>query len=75
MRFLLQQIEAYKQAWPLIKLCTGESFEKEHWKRLFTILKFSKDVTLDNMRFKELVDAIPVMLKKVKEIKELSDKA
>lgn len=75
MRFLLTEIDSYKQAWPLLKLCTGESFEKEHWKKLFTLLKFSKDVTLDNMKFKDLVEAIPVMLKRAKEIKELGDKA
>jgi dynein heavy chain 2 len=74
-RFLLQQIEQFKQAWPLLKLCTGDAFEKEHWKRLFTILKLAKDITLDNLKFKDLIDATPVMIKKAKEIKELSDKA
>jgi hypothetical protein len=34
-----------------------------------------KEVTLDNMKFKHLIDAVPLMLKKSKEIKELSDKA
>ena len=74
-RFLGQQIEQFKAAWPLLKLCTGESFEKEHWKRLFTILKMQKDISLDTLKFGDLVDAIPVMIKKAKEIKELSDKA
>lgn len=74
-RFLNQQIEEFRQSWPLIKLCTGESFEREHWKRLFTILKFSKDVTLEKLLFKDLVEAIPVMIKKSKEIKELCEKA
>jgi len=74
-RFLLQQIEQFKLAWPILKLCTGESFEKEHWRRLFNILKIGKEVTIDNMKFQHLIDAIPVMIKKGKEIKELSDKA
>jgi len=74
-KFLLKLIDDYKQAWPLIKMCTGESFEKEHWRRLMTILAFPKEVTLDNMRFGHLVDAVPIMLKKAKEIKELADKA
>jgi dynein heavy chain 2 len=74
-RFLQQQIEQFKQAWPLIKICTGECFEKEHWKKLFTILKLSKDVTLDNLKFKDLIESVPEMIKKAKEIKELSDKA
>jgi dynein heavy chain 2 len=56
-------------------MCTGESFEKEHWRRLITILALPKEVTLDNMRFGHLIDAVPIMLKKAKDIKELADKA
>ena len=74
-KFLLQMIENYKQAWPLIKMCTGESFEKEHWRRLINILAFPKDITVDNMKFGHLIDAVPTMLKKAKDIKELADKA
>jgi len=74
-KFLLKLIDDYKQAWPLIKMCTGESFEKEHWRRLITILALPKEVTLDNMKFGHLVDAVPMMLKKAKDIKELADKA
>ena len=74
-RFLQQQIEEYKQAWPILKLCTGESFEKEHWRKLITLLGMPKEVTFDNMKFSHLTDAIPNMIKKSKEIKDLSDKA
>ena len=74
-RFLLQQIEEYKQAWPIMKLCCGESFEKEHWRRLITILGMPKDVTFDNMKFSHLTDAVSTMIKKQKDIKDLSDKA
>ena len=59
----------------MIKMCTGECFEKEHWRRLFVILQLPKDVTLDNLKFGHLVDASEHMLKKAKEIKELADKA
>jgi dynein heavy chain 2 len=74
-KFLIKLIDDYKQAWPLIKMCTGESFEKEHWRRLITILALPKEVTLDNMKFGHLIDAVPMMLKKAKDIKELADKA
>lgn len=56
-------------------MCTGESFEKEHWRRLITILALPKEITLDNMKFGHLIDAVPVMIKKAKDIKELADKA
>jgi len=74
-KFLLQMIENYKQAWPLFKLCTGECFEKEHWRRLFNILNFSKDVTLDNLTFGHFVENVQLMLKKTKDLRELADKA
>lgn len=74
-RFLMQQIEEFKQAWPLMKLCTGESFEKEHWRKLITMLGMSREVTFDNMKFSHLIEAVPTMLKKSKDIKDLSDKA
>jgi hypothetical protein len=34
-----------------------------------------KEVTFDNLTFGNLVDSVPEMIKKAKEIKELSDKA
>jgi len=34
-----------------------------------------KEVTFDNMKFGHLIDSIPEMIKKSREIKELSDKA
>ena len=74
-RFLTNEIDSFAKAWPLIKLCVGESFEREHWKRLITLLEMPKEVTLDNMKFKHLIDAVQLMLKRSKDIKELSDKA
>ena len=74
-RFLLQEVENYKQAWPLIKLCVGESFEREHWRRLITLLEMPKEITLDNMKFQNIIDSVPVMLKKAKDIRDLNDKA
>lgn len=65
-KFLQQQIEEFKQAWPLLKLCTGESFEKEHWRKLIALLGMPKEVTFDNMKFSHLTDSIPTMLKKSK---------
>ena len=38
-------------------------------------MKLPKDASLDALKFKDLVESIPVMVKKAKEIKELSEKA
>jgi dynein heavy chain 2 len=74
-RFLLTEIENYKQAWPIIKLCVGESFEREHWRKLINLLDMPKEITLDNMKFQHLIDATSIMNKKTKDIKDLCDKA
>jgi len=39
------------------------------------MLDMPKEVTFDNMKFKHLIDSVPVMIKKGKEIRELSEKA
>jgi dynein heavy chain 2 len=59
----------------LFKLCCGEAFEKEHWRKLISMLKMPADVTFDNMKFSHLLEAVPVMIKQAKEIKILADKA
>lgn len=74
-RFLLGEIDQYKQAWPLIKLCVGEAFEKIHWRQLIGMLQMPKEVTFDNMLFGHMIDAVPIMIKKAKEMKELADRA
>ena len=76
-RFLLAQVEAFKLAWPLIKLITGESFERDHWRELFNILKIDKGMSSDKLKFKDIVESIPVMIKKdeQKKIKELAERA
>jgi dynein heavy chain 2 len=74
-RFILEQIEEFKKAWPLIKLCTGESFEKEHWRKLISMLKMPKEVTFDNMIFGNIVDSVPTLILKTKDLKELVDRA
>jgi dynein heavy chain 2 len=58
-----------------MKLCTGETFVPEHWKKLFNILRLTQDTNLDKLLFKDLTEAIPIMIKKKKEIMELCDKA
>ena len=42
---------------------------------MITLLGMPKEVTFDNMKFTHLVESVPNMIKKSKEIKELSDKA
>ena len=39
------------------------------------MLEMPKEITLDNMKFQHLIDAVPNMIKKTKDMKDLCDKA
>ena len=70
-RFIVSQLELYKRAWPLLKLSTGEGFEKEHWKSLFHYMKLSKDVTMENLKLSHFIDNIAYVIASADQIKEL----
>ena len=70
-RFLTSQIELYKRAWPLLKLSTGEGFEKEHWKSLFHYMKLGKEVTMENLKFNHFIESIAYVIASADQIKEL----
>jgi dynein heavy chain 2, cytosolic len=70
-RFITSQIELYKRAWPLLKLSTGEGFEKEHWKSLFHYMKLGKEVTMENLKLSHFIDSIAYVIASADQIKEL----
>ena len=74
-RFMSSQIESYKRAWPLLKLITGEGFEKEHWKTLFHYLKLPKEVTVENLKFKHFLDSVHYLIASADQVKELQARA
>ena len=50
-RYLLKLIQDYNDSFPLLKICVGEAFEKEHWSQLFFILKLPREVRQENLKF------------------------
>ena len=70
-RFISSQIELYKRAWPLLKLSTGEGFEKEHWKSLFHYMKLGKEVTMENLKLNHFIESIAYVIASADQIKEL----
>ena len=75
LRLLRQAIDHFKEAWPLFKICVGEAFEKEHWRALFYMLTFPKEVTVENLKFGNFLDHIEVMVEKSSDIKDLGARA
>jgi dynein heavy chain 2 len=74
-KFIGAQLELFKQAWPVLKLSTGEGFEKEHWKSLFHYLKLSKEVTMENLQFSHFLDNMGLLVKASDQVKELQARA
>jgi len=73
--YLRNELERFKQAWPLLKAIVGEAFEKEHWKTLFVFLKLDKAITIENVTFGNLISAVPALIEKANDIKELCARA
>ena len=74
-RFIYEQIEVFKRAWPLLKLSTGEGFEKEHWKTLFYYLKLPKEVTIESLKFAHFLDNLQNLIGVAEQVKELQARA
>lgn len=74
-KFIGQQLELFKQAWPILKLSTGEGFEKEHWKSLFHYMKLPKEVTMENLHFSHFLDNISLLVNSADQVRELQARA
>ena len=74
-RLLRQAIDNFKEAWPLFKICVGEAFEKEHWRALFYMLNFPKEVNVENLKFGHFLDSIENMVAKAADVKDLGARA
>ena len=61
-QYILNQLEKYTKSWPLLKLATGEGFEKEHWKSLFFFLKLPKEVTIESLKFEHFLNHLDELL-------------
>jgi len=73
--FIGTQIENYRKGWPLMKLITGEGFEKEHWMTLFHHLKLPKEMTVDKLTAGDFTKNIEALVASTEQIKELQARA
>jgi len=64
-------IEAYQSQYPLLKVCQGEAFERDHWRTLLKILQLKPNITLEKLTFGDLLQAHDRMMEKAKDIREL----
>ena len=73
--YIKEELEKFRQGWPMLKVVAGEVFEKEHWKILFVYLKLDKSITIETLTFGDIIRAMPLILEKAAEIKELHARA
>ena len=69
--FINNQIELFKQGLNVYKYMIGESFERDHWKSLFNILKFDNSITKESLIFGNFIEKSSFLIKKSSEIKDL----
>eukprot|EP00392_Amoebophrya_sp_AT5.2_P002499 g2504.t1 len=72
---LAEQIGKLRQAHPILKSMTGEAFEKEHWKTLFSLLSLDSTISVNNVTVTHFVSRLELMLKNEIAIKELAARA
>jgi hypothetical protein len=69
--YINNQIELFKQSLNVYKYMIGESFERDHWKSLFNILKLDNSITKENLIFGNFIEKSTMLIKKSSEIKDL----
>ena len=73
--YMRRQLEVFKLLLPILKICGGESFEKDHWRDLFTLLHIPKEAKVETLTFGHLLDSEAHMIAKINDIKELHARA
>ena len=69
--YINNQIELYKQSLNVYKYMIGESFERDHWKSLFNILRLDNSITKETLIFSNFIEKSDLLIKKSAEIKDL----
>jgi len=72
---LAQTVQKLNSAYPAMRSMTGEPFERDHWKLMFTILKMPGDVKLEAFTFRHIIDKLDLVLEKADDLKELTSRA
>jgi len=72
---LAEKVQRLNLAQPALKAMTGEPFEREHWKSLFTLLGLPTDLRLEELRFGHLTGRLSLIAERIDDLKELTARA
>jgi dynein heavy chain 2 len=75
--YLKKELKTHREVYPSLVRCTGELFQKEHWKKMFQLLKLPRNVSLKNLSLRDLLapDVRARILNSEKEIAWLQSRA
>jgi dynein heavy chain 2 len=73
--FMTNKLNDLRSVFPLLKLVTGEMFEKEHWTFLFHKLKFASDVGVHTLTLASFVRASPLIVANAPALRDLAARA
>ena len=72
--YLNREIDIFQSIWSGLKLMIGEAFQREHWNSLMFILGL-KNITMDKLKFGDLIKNPNQILTKMPKLRELSARA
>ena len=73
--YINKEIRRHFVIWPVLRKLTGEMFEMEHWKLLFSKLKFPPEVTLPTLTLTHFLDAHDIIMEEQKFLANLAARA
>lgn len=73
--YLVAQVTSYLEACPVLKRCTGELFEREHWKLLFVKLGMDTSITLATLTLGHFLERLEQLSQQSKAINDLAQRA
>ena len=71
----MSQIDFYKQSTGVYRYLIGDNFERDHWKTLFTLLKFDNKITKETLKFGNFIEKTSLLIAKQNDIKDLYQRA
>lgn len=73
--YISREVRQKKAVWPILRKCTGELFEKEHWKILFGKLKFPSSMSIATLTLGHLLKKQDVLIQIEQDINNLAARA
>ena len=73
--YLMQQIRNNREVFPVLRKVTGEFYEKDHWRLLFSYIGLPSSTSAATLTFQQLLDKSVQLIERNKDISALTARA